>query len=555
MPALTARAVEAHKPKSRSYKITIDRGIQLRIAPDGLRTVLVRYTVKGTNDERQYTLPQEYGDGPGQIKLADACAEGQRIRAQARAGIDWPAEEATRLKEEEEARLEAEAKALALMSASGAPILAEGVREYVEKKRRAKDGLPLKARTKSEYLAMIEPGKVGKNGREFADGGLVALADTPMVEITATAIWETYNGLLTRSKRQADYAMQILRAVLRWHGIHIHNSPLSHETAGRDRIMMAPPRGNPAPIPLEKLGAWWLAACACPQRIAANYYRFQLLTGCRGIEIHGEKKYDYAPMKVGDVNLKTGRVLLRDTKNRSDHLVLLSREALAIAEEACKGRDPGEPLFPIVDARKTLAWINKQSGTTVQGHGLRSTFISIAEELVSGGVLKRIINHAVNNDVTLGHYVGKGEAQLRAGWQTVGDFIARAASEEMARLTVPADVLAAAAAPDNESSSQELALKALRQAFSRRFAPASDPDPVLTTEQAARLVGVSRPYMVKLIDSGAVALHMMAGNRRRVRRSAVVHWQEKERAEQVRALKRLAVDREQENSPPEAEFA
>lgn len=25
--------------------------------------------------------------------------------------------------------------------------------------------------------------------------------------------------------------------------------------------------------------------------------------------------------------------------------------------------------------------------------------------------------------MTLGHYVGKGEARLRAGWQTVADFI------------------------------------------------------------------------------------------------------------------------------------
>lgn len=317
-------------------------------------------------------LPQEYGDGPAQIKLADACAKGQRIRTLARAGIDWPAEEAARLRAEEAARLEAEEEALA----PAAPTLAEGLREYVEKKRRTKDGLPLKASTKADYLALIEPGKVGKNGRKFVDGGLLALANTPMPEITATDIWNVYNSLLKRSKRRADYAMQVLRAVLRWHGVQIPNSPLSQETAGRDRIVMAPARGNPKPIPMEKLGAWWLAACACPQRVAASYYRFQLLTGCRGVEIHGNKKYDYAPLKVGDVNLKSGRVLLRDTKNRTDHLLLLSREALAIAEDACKGRKPDEPLFPIVDARKTLAWINRQAGTTVQGHGLRSTFTS-----------------------------------------------------------------------------------------------------------------------------------------------------------------------------------
>ncbi len=548
MPFPTARGVEAHKPKDKPYRITIDRGMQLRIAPDGFRTVLVRYSVRGISGERQYTLPQEYGDGPAQIKLADARAEGQRIRTLARAGIDWPAEEAARLKAEEEARLKAEVEALALEAASNAPTLAEGIREYVEKKRRAKDGLPLKARTKAGYLGLIEPGRVSKAGRKFADGGLLTLADTPMPEITAKDIWGVYNNLLTRSKRPADYAMQVLRAVLRWHGIHIPNSPLSQETAGRDRIVMAPPRGNPKPIPEEKLGAWWLAACACPQRIAANYYRFQLLTGCRGVEIHGDKKYDYAPIMVGDVNLKAGKVLLRDTKNRTDHLLLLSRQALTIAEEACKGRRPDEPLFPIVDARKTLAWINKQAGTTVQGHGLRSTFTSIAEELVSGGVLKRMLNHAVNNDVTLGHYVGKGEAQLRAGWQTVADFIVKAANEEMARLAVPADVLAAAASPDNRTASQELAFKALRQAFSRRFAPAPDPDPVLTTEQAARLIGVSRPYMVKLIDSGEVELHMMAGNRRRVRRSAVVQWHARERAQRVQECSRATTDRNQKSS-------
>lgn len=251
-----------------------------------------------------------------------------------------------------------------------------------------------------------------------------------MPTITAKVIWAVYNDLLKRSKRRADYAMQVLRAVLRWHGIQVPHSPLSQNTAGRDRIVITPPRGNPTPIPADKLGAWWRAACACPRRIAANYYRFQLLTGCRGVEIHGEKKYEYEPIKVGDVNLALGRILLIDTKNRTNHTLLLSRQALAIAEEACEGREPDESLFPIVDARKTLAWINKQADTAVQGHDLRATFTTIAEELVLGGVLKRMINHAVNRDVTLDHYVGKGEAQLRAGWQTVADFIESTAAGE-----------------------------------------------------------------------------------------------------------------------------
>jgi len=83
----------------------------------------------------------------------------------------------------------------------------------------------------------------------------------------------------------------------------------------------------------------------------------------------------------------------------------------SIAKRNCDGRELDQPLFPIVDARRTLAWINAQAGTKVQAHGLRATFASIAEELVCGGVLKRMLNHAVSGDVTLGHYVGKSEAQ------------------------------------------------------------------------------------------------------------------------------------------------
>jgi len=55
--------------------------------------------------------------------------------------------------------------------------------------------------------------------------------------------------------RQACYAMQVLRALLRWHGVQIADSPLGRDTAGRDRIVFAPTTGDPSPIPPERLGA------------------------------------------------------------------------------------------------------------------------------------------------------------------------------------------------------------------------------------------------------------------------------------------------------------
>lgn len=443
MPLLTVRAVEAHRPKAQPYKVTLDRGLQLRIAPDGTRTLLVRYTVKGEDAERQYRLPHEYGDGSGQLKLAAACAEAQRIRALARDGVDWPALQ--------EARLRAEAAAREQAEREDGLTLAKALREYVDKKRRGKDGLPLKARTKADYLAMIEPGRVSSKGKKFADGELYPLADKLLSKFTAEDIPDIYERQRERSERQAVYAMQVLRAVLRWHGVVVLNNPLGRETAGRDRIVLAPPKGDPAPIPPERLGAWWCAAVGS-NRVAADYYRFQLLTGCRGVEIHGSKRYGYEPLKVGDVDLEAGRIVLRDTKNRSDHKLLLSRQALEIARAHCKGRKLDAPLFPIVDARKTLARINAEAGTAVQGHGLRATFASVAEELVSGGVLKRMMNHAAGGDVTLGHYVGKGEAQLRAGWQTVADFI------EAASVACGGSAMVASDADSHQASNTEAEL-------------------------------------------------------------------------------------------------
>lgn len=415
MPLLTVRAVEAHRPQTQPYKITLDRGLQLRVAPDGTRTLLVRYTVKGSNTERQYRLPQEYGEAPGQLKLAAACAEAARIRALARAGIDWTAAE--------EARLRSEAAIRAVLQRNDGLTLEKALRDYVQNKRRAKDGLALKARTRSDYLAMIEPARTTPKGTRHAAGVLHPIAHKTLTDLTASDIRETYDAAAKRSLRRATYAMQVLRAVLRWNGIVVTDNPLGRETAGRDRITISATQGDPSPIPPELLGAWWRAAASAPSQVAADYYRFQLLTGCRGVEIHGHKLHGYPPIKVGDVDHSTGRVLLRDTKNRSDHKLLLSNQALEIAKRNCAGRSAEEPLFPVIDARKTLAWINERARTEVQGHGLRATFASIAEELVSSALLKRMMNHAAAGDVTLGHYVAKSEAQLRAGWQAVADFV------------------------------------------------------------------------------------------------------------------------------------
>lgn len=75
---------------------------------------------------------------------------------------------------------------------------------------------------------------------------------------------------------------------------------------------------------------------------------------------------------------------------------------------------------------------------------------------------------------------------------------------------------------------------------SKRAASPEFDDPVLSSQEAADLVGVSRPYMVARIDAGDVPLHQQVGNQRRVLKSAVMAWQKKAKARQRRALAELS---------------
>lgn len=306
--------------------------------------------------------------------------------------------------------------------------LAKALREYVAKKRRAKDGLALKERTKADYLAMIEPGKVkanrgiGVDGRPkpdnepTADGALYSLAEKPLARISGEDIARLFTALSARGLRQQTYAMQVLRAVLNWHGVAVPDNPLGKEVAGKDRIPLAKSKGDPSPIPPEKLAPWWQAATAKAGSVAADLYRVMLLTGARGGELKA--------VKVSDVDLDGARITLRDTKNRTDHTLLLSRQAVEIVTPHVIGKKPGALLFDIGDPRKTLQTINKAAEVDITPHDLRATFASVAEELVSAYSLKRMLNHSDAGDVTGGHYVAKSETQLRTSWQAVADFIA-----------------------------------------------------------------------------------------------------------------------------------
>jgi excisionase family DNA binding protein len=83
-----------------------------------------------------------------------------------------------------------------------------------------------------------------------------------------------------------------------------------------------------------------------------------------------------------------------------------------------------------------------------------------------------------------------------------------------------------------------------RKAAATKSRPAADP--VLTTQEAADLVGVSRPYIVARIEAGEIPLHQQVGNQRRVLRSAVLVWHRQEQTRRRKALGQLGADLDSE---------
>lgn len=74
---------------------------------------------------------------------------------------------------------------------------------------------------------------------------------------------------------------------------------------------------------------------------------------------------------------------------------------------------------------------------------------------------------------------------------------------------------------------------------------------LLTTQQAADLLGVSRPTVVKLIDEGALPALVPGKSRRMIKLDDLLEYRERRRDSQYRALIETSVDYDEELESPE----
>jgi integrase len=163
------------------------------------------------------------------------------------------------------------------------------------------------------------------------------------------------------------------------------------------------------------------AVMALPNPIIRDYVRLLLYTGLRRREAAG--------LKWADVDFKAGVIRLPASTTKSGrkldvpmsdvvHDILVARRAIGNAKFVFPANSESGH---VEEPRAALDLVAAATGLAVSVHGLRRTFVSVAESCdISLIALKALVNHAIGNDVTSGYVIVSTE-RLREAAQKVCD--------------------------------------------------------------------------------------------------------------------------------------
>lgn len=162
----------------------------------------------------------------------------------------------------------------------------------------------------------------------------------------------------------------------------------------------------------DQLPRWIQHIEQMSNRVAGDLYLLLLLTGLR--------REEATTMKWEDVDMERGYFSIPDTtaKNGDPHVMPMTPRVRQIFESRLKNRVNGY-VFPgadghVVNVRRVRDQIVKSSGITFTPHDLRRTFITAAESLeLNRYLLKKLLNHRTNDDVTSGYIMWRPKRLLK----------------------------------------------------------------------------------------------------------------------------------------------
>jgi len=154
----------------------------------------------------------------------------------------------------------------------------------------------------------------------------------------------------------------------------------------------------------------------------ADYLMLLIFTGLR--------RNEAASLEWSDVELDKRRFTVRDTKNRTDHVVPMVSQVESILQRRYEADDKHKRwVFPanrgeshLSDPRVQIEKLRKITGVSFMLHDLRRNFATVAETHgLDRSAIKRALNHKIK-DVTEG-YIQKREENLRKTFESIAQEI------------------------------------------------------------------------------------------------------------------------------------
>lgn len=338
--------------------------------------------------------------------------------------------------------------------------LAEGINPIAEKRASRARAMTL-GDVFEDYLRTRGPSlkpTTAADYRKVLTRYLADWTDRPMTAIDRNAVERRHRHISERSPAQANYAMRLLRALFNFaqaryedgdgHPILTDNPTRrlsgvkAWHTIERRQTVIKP----------HQLPAWWQAVedldsdtTTAKAVVVRDYLRVLLLTGLR----RGEA----ARLRWEDVDLAAGTFVVPDPKNRERHTLPLSDFLADLLRQRQAVADGSPYVFPgapargkgakadrhrhIVEPRRWVQRVTRDSGVAFTLHDLRRTFATVAESLdIPHYTLKRLLNHKTGADVTAGYLIIDAE-RLRDPMQRVTDYILRAAGAKPTAAVIP----------------------------------------------------------------------------------------------------------------------
>lgn len=250
----------------------------------------------------------------------------------------------------------------------------------------------------------------------------------PLISITKDKVAKLHEKLGDeRGQAYANLAMRVLRALFNFAAGQYEDSD------GRSLITDNPVKRlsqtrawyrverRQTYIKAHELGSWHSGVQNLKNETLRDYLLLILFTGLR--------RQEAAKLEWRQVDLKAKTLKVTDTKNKLSHTLpltdflyemLLKRKESSLNNYVFAGA--GESGY-IVEPRKQMAKVIKETEIQFTVHDLRRTFITIAESLdIPAYALKRLLNHKMASDVTAG-YIMLDVERLRKPMQMVTDHI------------------------------------------------------------------------------------------------------------------------------------